>query len=159
MIKKIYQINEQALMCDFGENISKKINSNVISFFNHINNKRFIDKELGINNCVPSYNKLLIQYDLNKTSYNQIINLINSISFDQLSEINTENLIELPICYEEEFALDLKDIAAKSNLNVNEVINLHLSTESNAFGLSINDLQRKLENDFAFPAESVLVFV
>ena len=39
MIKKIYQINEQALMCDFGENISKKINSNVISIFNYINNK------------------------------------------------------------------------------------------------------------------------
>ena len=129
MIKKIYQINEQALMCDFGDNINKKINSNVISFFNYINNKSSIDKDLGIKNCVPSYNKLLIQYDLNKTNYNQIINLINAVSRDQLSDHANEHLIELPICYEEEFALDLQDIAVKSNLNINEVINLHLSTE------------------------------
>ena len=40
MIKKIYQINEQALMCDFGDNINKKINSQVISFFNYINKKK-----------------------------------------------------------------------------------------------------------------------
>ena len=129
MIKKIYQINEQALMCDFGDNINKKINSNVISFFNYINNKSSIDKDLGIKNCVPSYNKLLIQYDLNKTNYNQIINLINAVSRDQLSDHANEHLIELPICYEEEFALDLQDIAVKSNLNINEVINLHLSTK------------------------------
>ena len=48
MINKIYQINEQALMCDFGNKINKKINSSVISFFNYIRHKEFIKKDLGI---------------------------------------------------------------------------------------------------------------
>ena len=86
MIKKIYQINEQALMCDFGSIINKKINSNVISFFNYITDENFIDKKLGIKNCVPSYNKLLIHYDLNKTNFNKMSNLIHSVTHKQLTK-------------------------------------------------------------------------
>ena len=79
MIKNIYQINEQALMCDFGDIINKEINSNVISLFNYIN-KDFVNKKLGIKNCVPSYNKLLIHYDLNQTNYKEMFDLFNELS-------------------------------------------------------------------------------
>jgi len=150
MIKNIYQINEQALMCDFGDNINKKINSNVISFFNYIN-KCLVNKDLGIKNCVPSYNKLLIHYDLNKTNYKEMYNLINAISNEQLSPHNNENLIKLPICFDEEFALDLQNIATKNNLDIDQIINLHLSTEFYVYmigfmpGLAfMGDLSKKL---------------
>lgn len=129
MIKKIYQINEQSIMCDFGDNINKKINSIVISFFNYLTKKSSLYKNLGIKNCVPSYNKLLIQYDLNKTNYNQIVNLIHTIPKDQLSKSDNYHLIKIPICYEEEFGLDLRKIASNNNLKIEEIINLHLSTE------------------------------
>ena len=150
MIKNIYQINEQALMCDFGDNISKKINSNVISFFNYIN-KEFVNKNLGIKNCVPSYNKLLIHYDLNKTNYKEIFNLINELSKNKLSKHANGKLIVLPICYDEEFSLDLQNIATKNNLTIDEIIDLHISTEFYVYmigfmpGLAfMGDLNKKL---------------
>ena len=77
-------------------------------------------KNLGIKNCVPSYNKLLIQYDLNKTNYNQIVNLIHTIPKDQLSKTDNYHLIKIPICYEEEFGLDLRKIASNNNLKIEE---------------------------------------
>ena len=151
MIKRIYQINEQALMCDFGSNINKKINSYVISFFNYITDEKFIDKNFGIKNCVPSYNKLLIHYDLNKTNYKEMFKLINELSKKQLSKNVNGNLIVLPICYDEEFSLDLQNIATKNNLTIDEIIALHLSTEFYVYmigfmpGLAfMGDLNKKL---------------
>ena len=170
MIKKIYQINEHSLMCDFGDNINKKINSKVINFFNYIKNRKSFDKDFGIRNCVPSYNKLLIQYDLNKTNYDKVIDLINKISNYHLSEYSNNQLIELPICYEEEFALDLQDVASKNKLNIDEVINLHLSTEFYVYMIGfapgfpfMGDLSNKLHTTrlvtprISVPARSVAI--
>ena len=151
MIKKIYQINEQALMCDFGSNINKKINSNVINFFNYITSEKFINKDSGIKNCVPSYNKLLIQYDLNKINFNQMFNLIHAITNEQLTKRVNIHSIEIPICFEEEFALDLQNIATKKNLSIDEIINSHLLTDFYVYMIGfmpglpfMGDLNKKL---------------
>ena len=150
MIKNIYQINEQALMCDFGDNINKKINSNVISLFNYLN-KYFVNKKLGIKNCVPSYNKLLIHYDLSQTNYKEMFDLINELSKKQLSKHDNKELIILPVCYDKEFSLDLQNIAKKINLTTDEIIDLHLSTQFYVYmigfmpGLAfVGDLNKKL---------------
>ena len=46
MIKKIYQVSEQVILCDFGKDINRNINSKVIKFFNYINSLNNNDKEL-----------------------------------------------------------------------------------------------------------------
>jgi inhibitor of KinA len=38
-------------------------------------------------------------------------------------------LIEIPVCYEGEFALDLEELAQRANLSVNEVIRIHAAGE------------------------------
>ena len=63
MLKHINQISEQAFLLDFGLAIDIKTNSFVIAFANHILNHIKENYELGIKNCVPSYNKILIQFD------------------------------------------------------------------------------------------------
>ena len=50
-------------MCDFGSKINKNINLEVISLFNNLRDMSFKNRSLGLTNCVPSYNKLLINYD------------------------------------------------------------------------------------------------
>ena len=52
----------------FGAEVNKQINSEVIKYFNTIREKNI----KGINNLTPSYNKLIISYDLNLTSFNKI---------------------------------------------------------------------------------------
>ena len=65
MIKNILNLGDAALYCDFGNDVNQEINSNVIKYFYHIKN---LDLK-GIINLTPSYNKLIISYDLNVHSF------------------------------------------------------------------------------------------
>ena len=50
MIKYISNLGDAALYCDFGTEVNKKINSEVIKYFNTIKEKNIE----GINNLTPS---------------------------------------------------------------------------------------------------------
>ena len=65
MIKNILNLGDAALYCDFGNEVNQEINSNVIKYFYSI--KKLNIK--GITNLTPSYNKLIISYDLNIHSF------------------------------------------------------------------------------------------
>jgi len=68
MIKNITNLVDAALYCDFGTEVNKQINSKVIRYFNAIREKNI----KGINNLTPSYNKLIISYDLEVTNFKEI---------------------------------------------------------------------------------------
>ena len=128
MIKKVEQISEQAFLLDFGNDISKKTNKRVINFFYFIINKIKSNNYLNLKNCVPSYNKLLIQFDPLKKNKNEILDFLNSIKINENKKNFIKKNICIPICYDEEFAIDLKKISKKINIDENEIINIHLST-------------------------------
>ena len=64
-MKNISNLGDSALYCDFGEEINKEINSLVIKYFKTFKKQKIY----GINNLTPSYNKLIISYDLKKKSF------------------------------------------------------------------------------------------
>ena len=128
MFEKIYNISDQGIICDFGNEINKEINSRVISVFNFINNNINTKNELGIINCVPSYNKLVIQYDLLKVSSDLIIKYISSIKEEHLTYNNIQKIFELPICYDKEYGLDLDSISKQNKISIEEIIHLHNET-------------------------------
>ena len=128
MFEKIYNISDQGIICDFGNEITKEINAKVIGVFNYINNNLDIKNELGIINCVPSYNKIVIQYDLLVTSSDAIIKYISSIKEDSLTYQNNQKKFELPICYDAEYGLDLESISKQNKISIEEIIHLHLET-------------------------------
>jgi allophanate hydrolase subunit 1 len=68
MIKNISNLGDAALYCDFGDEVNKEINSDVIKYFNSIKE----NKIKGVNNLTPSYNKLIISYDLKVTNFRKL---------------------------------------------------------------------------------------
>ena len=66
MIKNIVNLGDAALYCDFGNEVNKEINSKVIRYFDTLKYKKL----KGITNLSPSYNKLIITYNLSETSFN-----------------------------------------------------------------------------------------
>ena len=72
MIKNISNLGDAALYCDFGTEVNKQINSEVIKYFNNIREKNIS----GINNLTPSYNKLIISFDLKVTNFKEIKKII-----------------------------------------------------------------------------------
>jgi KipI family sensor histidine kinase inhibitor len=126
MFKKLNNIGDSAVICDFGEEVNHTINSNVIKLFHFIEKQSKSESVLGITNCTPSYNKLLINFDLQKTNSKKILKFINSIDFNGLSlDRETKEWI-LPICYD--FEIDLNNMSKKLQLDKEEIISIHLKS-------------------------------
>ena len=69
MIKNILNLGDAAVYCDFGKEVNQAINSNVISYFKNLQELVNENSIEGITNLTPSYNKLIISFDLSITSY------------------------------------------------------------------------------------------
>ena len=117
MIKNISNLGDAALYCDFGAEVNKQINSEVIKYFNTIREKNI----KGINNLTPSYNKLIISYDLNLTSFNKIKEEIEKLTQSETSKTISKNL-EIPVCCDVSFSLDMERLEKKLNLKRDEIL-------------------------------------
>ena len=117
MLKNISNLGDAALYCDFGIQVNKATNLEVIKYFNTIREKKI----KGINNLTPSYNKLIISFDLRVTNFSEIKNKIENL--DTTIEQNKNNKkIEVPVCCEENFALDRNRLEKKLNLSYQEIL-------------------------------------
>ena len=76
MIKNISNLGDASLYCNFGDEINQRINSNVIKYFKNIQKKKI----KGINNLTPSYNKLIISFDLSLINFEDLKKKIEDIN-------------------------------------------------------------------------------
>ena len=117
MLKNISNLGDAALYCDFGTEINKQINSEVIKYFNNIREKKIE----GVNNLTPSYNKLIISYDLKLTNFKEVKDEIEKINESKTQKITNKNL-EIPVCCDASFSLDIERLEKKLNLNKEEIL-------------------------------------
>jgi len=103
MIKNISNLGDAALFCDFGKEVNKETNTQVIKYFKTIKKKNI----LGVNNITPSYNKLVISFDLKKINFNKLKKIIDNIEIIKSSSIQNKKF-EIPVCCEKEFSLDIE---------------------------------------------------
>jgi len=117
MIKNISNLGDSALYCDFGTEVNKQINSEVIKCFNNIRKKNI----RGVNNLTPSYNKLIISYDLKVTNFKDVKDEIEKINESEIQKITNKNL-EIPVCCDTSFSLDIKRLEKKLSLDKDEIL-------------------------------------
>tara|TARA_Y100001958_G_scaffold156796_1_gene150284 strand:+ start:660 stop:1334 length:675 start_codon:yes stop_codon:yes gene_type:complete len=111
MIKNILNLGDAALYCDFGDEVNKEINSLVIKYFYNI-------KRLNINgvtNLTPSYNKLIISFDLNILNFLSLKKIIENAEINEV-QISNRSQKEIPVCCDNEYALDIKRLESRLNL-------------------------------------------
>ncbi len=146
------QTSEQSYLLDYGEDINFNTNKKVISHFKYLLKKNY----KYIFNVVPSFNKLLIVFDIEfKKDIEILIKKLKSIKdYDEIDSI--QHLIS--ICYDEEYALDYKNVENAFSMDFDEFINFHSSTIFNVFMigfmpglpflglLSVNKSLPRLEN-------------
>jgi KipI family sensor histidine kinase inhibitor len=117
MIKNISNLGDAALYCDFGIEVNKKINSEVIKYFKTIK-ERNIE---GITNLTPSYNKLIISYDLKVINYKEIKDKIEKLNVAEAFKTNNKK-IEIPVCCDPSFSLDMIRVENKLNLTKDKIL-------------------------------------
>ena len=116
MIKNILNLGDAALYCDFGNEVNKTTNTQVIKYFQSIKNENIE----GINNLTPSYNKLIISFDLKKTNYMNLKKKIENLNIDIKDSFKNKE-IEIPVCNDQNFSLDIKRLEKRLKLSVEKI--------------------------------------
>ena len=124
MIKNISNLGDAALYCDFGDEVSKNTNSNVLKYFKNIREKEI----KGITNLTPSYNKLIISFELKLTNFQNLKKIIENLEINKIENLES-NIIKIPICCEKEFALDINRLKEKLNISETKIYEKFFSKE------------------------------
>ena len=124
MIKNISNLGDAALYCDFGTEVNKDINSKVIKLFETIREKNIE----GINNLTPSYNKLIVSFDLKITNFKKIKEIVENIQIKETQKLNNKKL-EIPVCCDSSFSLDIERLEKKLNLDRERILEVFFNKE------------------------------
>ena len=128
MIKNISNLGDAAIYCDFGPEVNETINSYVINYFNHLTNLVKDKKIQGINNLTPSYNKLIVSFDLSITNFSKLKKIIENLDIEKNIKKNNQK-IEIPVCCDDEYGLDFDRLSKKLNLPKEEILKLYFNKE------------------------------
>ena len=126
MFKKINNIGDCGIVCDFGDEVNRSINTSVIKLFHHIRKEVSKGNLEGILNYTPSYNKLIINFDLEKITSSKIMNFLKAVDFSKLNISQDSKKWTIPICYD--FEMDLLNMSKTLKIDKDEIINIHLNT-------------------------------
>ena len=121
MIKKINNLGDAGVYCDFGDEINIKTNSKVISVFRALQSSKIN----GIINLAPSYNKLIVTFDLSQTNFSKIKNEIENLEIKNIKN-DKSKIIDIPVCFDEEFSLDIERLKTKLDLTKDEILEKYL---------------------------------
>jgi len=124
MIKNISNLGDAAVYCDFGKEVNKSVNSEVIKYFKALK-KENVE---SINNLTPSYNKLIVSYDLRKTNFKEVKKLIENLNINETQDKNNTK-IEIPVCCDDQFSLDIKRLEEKLKINRDKILKNFFSKE------------------------------
>ena len=124
MIKNISNLGDAAVYCDFGIEVNKSVNSEVIKYFKALK-KENVE---SINNLTPSYNKLIVSYDLRKTNFKEVKKLIENLNINETQDKNNTK-IEIPVCCDDQFSLDIKRLEEKLKINRDKILKNFFSKE------------------------------
>src|SRR5687767_486001 len=127
----IFPLGDSALTIDFGNVIDKQLNQKALLLFQHLRAHPLP----GMIESLPAYNSLTIYYDAfllhkqipeNKTVYEwmsgQLVERLHGLP--QYTGLPSRN-IEIPVCYEGEYAPDLAAFATLKKISVEELIRIH----------------------------------
>ena len=124
MIKNILNLGDAAVYCDFGKDVNQEININVINYFKNIKDKKIE----GITNITPSYNKLIVSFDLEVTSYSKVKKIIENLELEKKFE-KENKLIKIPVCCEKDFKLDNDRLEKKLGITYDKILEIFFSKE------------------------------
>lgn len=111
---KIKSVNEDHIIIEFSKTIDQET-------FNVITNyERAIKKLDGIYDVICSYNQIMVHYD------DTLIDLEAVLPHMSVDQVTIEkNIVRIPVCYEEAYGLDLKEVCEIHSIKKEALIKMH----------------------------------
>lgn len=130
----IYSISEKAVSIEFGNKIEEKLMNRISNLNRLILENPFI----GLDCTVPAYTTLTLFFNpvkvirdkslIGKSCFDKVSNYLSKIAQendDSTDKVKT--IINIPVCYDEHFGLDLKELSIYHQLPKEKIIQLHSS--------------------------------
>lgn len=116
---------QKAILIEWQPTISIEILDDILLF----QSKILTQKKNLIADTIIGYHTLTIIYSDNIVNYLEEITALQSIYKKELTiEKKPRFLWEIPVCYDDEFGLDLEEISSKTTLSKSEIIQIHSET-------------------------------
>lgn len=121
---KMIPVGEQAAAVCFEEKVDQQVNRQV----HQLGQWLLSQKIKGLIEVVPAYRVLTVHYDPLFLSYNDLFTLVQKgIKELKPSDTLPKKVVEIPVCYDIEFGLDLEDLSHHTGLSIEEMIRRHTS--------------------------------
>ncbi|MBU2997515.1 5-oxoprolinase subunit PxpB [Cellulophaga baltica] len=122
-----------AVLIEWPDKVEENILDDILTFSNYLNEHCLTNK---VYELVPAYNSLTV------ILRNETINFV-AFKKQLLAWYNTKSeakkiqkyLWRFPVCYDDDFGIDLNDVAAALNKTKEEIIALHTSTAYTVYGI------------------------
>jgi len=129
---KINSAGDHALTIRLGIAITEETHQKVMALFHHLKK----DNISAVKDIIPAYTSVTVVYDIMQakkhtqiSSHDYIRNAIQqSILQCNWDAAISSALIEIPVCYDESFGIDLRTMAEQKKISIEEIINIHTST-------------------------------
>lgn len=118
----IQPASDHSLLISFGNEISRAAHEKVYALAHRLLHARFD----FISNIHPAYHSLLVAFDPRLISHSQIESRLRPLLTDPaLQPTPPARRMEIPVCYDDDFGVDLEEVAAHTGQTREEVIALH----------------------------------
>jgi KipI family sensor histidine kinase inhibitor len=117
---------DRSLLIKVGDEISHELHERVFKIFLLIRSAKLS----SIQSIHPAYNSILITFDPCIIHPHEISESVKALLTKESSvNISDPRIIEIPVCYDEEFALDISVVAKHNSLTIKQVIQFHSRQE------------------------------
>ena len=114
---------DSAILINAEQKIDLEINASIL----HLKQTIESSDLPGVTFCIPAYCSLTLGYDPSLIHFEALCNKIKALKIKKTKDPDSRKL-NIPVCYEEGFALDLKEVKSQTGLSQSEIINFHTST-------------------------------
>lgn len=120
---KFLACGDTALSVEFGDSVDPHVSGLVLALYRRLTQARV----RGVVEAVPTFRALMVHYDPLATSQRDLRAALEDLMVDLQAIESGGRLWTLPVCYEGEMAPDLDEVAERTGLSPEKVIDCHAS--------------------------------
>lgn len=157
---------DSGVVVEFGSTVDRNLSAKVLRLRHALELRQLP----GVIDLIPSFRSLLVQYDPENVDPFDLIDLIGHVLDETVDTAQTFRHWDIPVCYHEEFAPDLAEVAHRLDMTPGDFVALHSAQEFFVYFLGFLpgcalmgdlppqlELPRRVEPRVRLPAGSVAV--
>ena len=129
MTVKFLPSADSAVVVEFGDRIDRAVSDQVLGLAARM---RAVDMA-GVIEFVPTFRSLMVHYDPLRTTSAELISAIEKLLTSKAALERKRRLWRVPVCYDNDFAPDLAEVAERTRLTPETVVSLHAGSRYHVY--------------------------